>query len=254
MAGFGYLGEKIAMLLQKENFALTVITRSERQNATVETPGLSFVRCNLVENVPDTGERDFDAAIFCLAPGRGGYSKDSYRLTYCEAQRNFLRAFTARQYVFISSTAVYPDAPGRYDESMSAAHSERAEILLAAEQIALEQKNSCVLRLAGLYSAERPIYRANGAVYSDDKLVHFIHRDDAAAAVLHALKHHLQGIFTVHDGNPQLRSAILKRIGAEQITPTTAARRLLDTEKFAKTGFVPRYADYFAGVGKCRFD
>lgn len=248
MAGFGYLGEKIALLLQKENFALTVVTRSARQKETSGIPGINFVGCDLAENVPDLPRREFDTAIFCLAPGRGAYSADSYRLTYCEAQRNFLQAFTARQYIFISSTAVYPDAPGRYDESMAIAHSERAQILLAAEQIALQQENGCVLRLAGLYSTDRPIYRAQGPAYADDKLVHFIHRDDAARAVLHAVKKQFVGIFNVHDGNPQLRSSILNTLRDEKTEPAVTAQRLLECRKLFTSGFRPLYADYFAGV------
>lgn|GEM_PF-2600318 len=250
IAGFGYLGGKIAELLQGEHFDLTAISRSARAVQENGTPALRFIQCDLAVDVPKLELQNYDSAIFCLAPGRGGYNKDTYRQTYCDAQRNFLQAINARHYIFISSTAVYPDRPGTYAEDMALPHSERAQILLAAEQIALEQKDSCVLRLAGLYSAERPIYHKSGTQYNDDKLVHFIHRDDAARAVVHAIQNQLTGIFNVHDGNPQLRSTILNSLRAEKMQPQAAARRLLDCGKFFASGFRPIYADYFSGAEK----
>lgn len=250
MAGFGYLGRKIAEQLKKEGFSRTVITRTERGAESESLPDIHFISCDLSESAPDIAPGIFDAAIFCLAPGIPGRNPQSYTQIYCTAQNNFLRALKAQHYVFISSTAVYPDAPGTYGEENAAAHSERAEILLNAEKIALAQNNSCVLRFAGLYSADRAIYNAHGTTYSDDKLVHFIHRDDAARAVLHAVKNQLTGIYNVHDGNPQLRSTILNYLRAEKMEPQVAARRLLDCGKFYASGFRPIYADYFAGTGK----
>lgn len=248
LAGFGYLGEKIALLMLREKFSLTVVTRSGRRPEKNVPPDCKFVSCNLAEKSPVLERSDYDAAIFCLAPGNGRRNGESYRQTYCIAQRNFLQDIKAQHYVFISSTAVYPETAGRYDESSAIAHSERAEILLAAEQIALEQKHGCVLRLAGLYSADRPIYRAGAADYEDDKLVHFIHRDDAARAVLHAVTRRLTGIYNVHDGNPQLRSTILHALGDEKVPKELTARRLLDCGKFFASGFQPAFADYFAGI------
>ena len=250
MAGFGYLGTKIAEQLKNEGFSLTVITRTARRAEAESLPDVHFIGCDLAESTPEIAPGIFDTAIFCLAPGSPGRSRQSYAQTYCTAQSHFLKAVSAQHYVFISSTAVYPDAPGTYNEEMAENHSERAEILLAAEQIAQEQKNSCILRLAGLYSADRPIYGAQGITYSDDKLVHFIHRDDAARAVLHAVKNQLTGIYNVHDGNPQLRSTILNYLRAEKMEPQVTARRLLDCGKFFASGFRPIYADYFAGTGK----
>lgn len=256
IAGYGYLGEKIAELLRTKGFALTIIRRSKESAPSVNgaeqgLPELNFIYQDLSVGAPKLPEQNFDLAVFCLAPGRvGARNNQQYEATYCEAQRNFLKNIKASHYIFISSTAVYPEVPGRYEEVMASPHSERAKILLAAEQIALEQKASCVLRLAGLYSAERPIYSASGPAYDDDKMVHFIHRDDAARAVLHAVQNRLQGIYTVHDGHPQLRSTILQQLGQKIVSGELSAQRLLDGSKFFATGFIPYYRDYFAGVRK----
>lgn len=246
IAGFGYLGSKIAEVLSVAGYRLTVI---RRQSGT-ESGGLDFkfVACDLAEQVPELAEHDYAVAVFCLAPVTR--NEIEYERTYCRAQKNFLEAVRARKFVFISSTAVYRDNAGNYSEADATPHTRRAEILLSAEQMALATPHSCVLRLAGLYSAERPIYSARSPVYDEDKLVHFIHRDDAARAVLHAVKNNLRGVYTVHDGNPQLRSNILRSLHGDTMQLKASARRLLDDSKFSATGFKPLYADYLAGIRK----
>ncbi len=242
LAGFGFLGSRIAEALTAAGFAVTVVRRS----LPSPTLGIEFVRCDLMRAPPAFDKGDFDLAVFCLAPG----ARDAtlYRQTYCDAQTNFLAGVKAANYIYVSSTAVYPEKSGTYREDAGSKHTARAEILLEAEAIA-QARNACVLRLAGLYHSDRPIYGGAHAAYTEDKLVHFIHRDDAAAAVLHAAKQNLHGVFNVHDGNPQWRSAILQRLGLNAPELAQTEKRLISAEKFFATGFKPRYSDYFAGVG-----
>lgn len=243
IAGFGFLGQRIAEKLRASGYELTVIRRSTRGPDTI---GIKFVQCDLMQSPPDLPGGDFDLAVFCLAPGMR--SADLYRKTYCDAQRNFLKNHQAAEYIYISSTAVYPEKTGTYAEQDGSKHSERAEVLLDAETIAVGQ-NACVLRLAGLYSAERPIYGSSAGAYTEDKLVHFIHRDDAAAAAQFAAERKLKGIYNIHDGNPQWRSAILQRLGLPAPQAVQGEKRLISAEKLFATGFRPQYKSYFEGVG-----
>lgn len=236
VAGYGYLGERIVREFTAAGFEVTVVRR-----VASGPSGIKFVSSDLTVEAPDIQPAPFDAAIFCLAPGTRDLTV--YEKTYVTAQRHFLSKLDIRNYVYISSTAVYPDGAGTYDESCGSAHSDKARILLEAEALALSRGNSCVLRLAGLYDKDRPIY-SKTSPYVDDKLVHFIHRNDAARAVSHAVSQHLRGIYNVHDGNPQRRSAILQK-PAGSISP-----RIISAEKFFSSGFNPLYADYFAGVGQ----
>lgn len=242
IAGHGFLGRRIAEDLMAAGYELTVIRRSE-----TEAPGtgIKFVGCDLMTVSPNLPQGDFDLAVFCLAPGMR--AADLYRRTYCDAQQNFLKNLNPTQYIYISSTAVYSEKTGTYNEEDGSKHSERAEILLDAETIALS-RNACVLRLAGLYCAERPIYGQSGGAYTEDKLVHFIHRDDAATAVLHAAGNNLHGIYNVHDGNPQWRSDILQSRGLAAPTSVRGEQRMISAKKFFATGFTPRYASYLEGV------
>lgn len=242
IAGFGFLGARIAADLAAAGYSVTAVRRSA---ATQGMNGIQFVAADLVRDIPRLQDKNFDMAVFCLAPD--SRSDDLYQGVYVTAQENFLRGVKAAQYVFVSSTAVYPDIPGTYTEEAGSAHSNRARILLEAETLALSA-GAAVLRLAGLYSKERPIYHIGSQGYTEDKLIHFIHRDDAARAVVHALMSQLKGVYNVHDGQPQRRSTILGRLGLPSPAPGIGQDRLISGKKFFQSGFNPLYPDYFAGV------
>ena len=242
IAGHGFLGKRIAEKLLGAGYELTVIRRSP---AEVPASGIKFVACDLMQTSPTLPKLDFDLAVFCLAPGVR--AADLYRKTYCDAQANFLKNLNVTEYIYISSTAVFPEKAGTYREEDGSKHSERAEILLEAENIALSHRG-CVLRFAGLYSAERPIYTAAASAYTEDRLVHFIHQDDAASAVCHAASHKLHGVYNVHDGNPQWRSTALKARELPAAILPAGEERVISADKFFATGFKPRYASYTDGV------
>ena len=247
IAGFGYLGHKIAEKLTEATYGVTAVRRGGSSNLLTEHPDIQFAMCDLSAEKPELESNEFDLAVFCLAPKQRDL--DQYQRIYCDAQSRFLEAVRPTRYVYISSTAVYPELAGTYTENDGSPHSDRAIVLLKAEGIALAQKNATVLRLAGLYSAERPIYGKSNSAYLEDKLIHFIHRDDAALAVAHAVKQALQGIYNVHDGNPQLRSKILRALNFE-IGPTAITeQRRISAAKFLATDFKPQYTSYLSGIG-----
>lgn len=239
LAGFGFLGAEIYRLLNAQGITVTIVRRS--------SDGGNAVACDLTIDSPSLTETPVDLAIFCLAPG--SREMTLYEKTYVTAQKNFLRSMQARRYIYISSTAVYPDSAGVYAEKDAIAHSEKASILLEAESIATGRPRATVLRLAGLYSAERRIYHPHRVQHEADRLVHFIHRDDAARSVIHCLDHELAGIYNVHDGHPQRRSTILSRLGIESPPHELVAQRVISNEKLSTTGFNPIYKDYFSGIG-----
>jgi nucleoside-diphosphate-sugar epimerase len=246
IAGFGFLGHKIAEKLLEAEYEVTVIRRNFSQPTPNESR-IRFARCDLVTGEPDLETKKFDLAVFCLAPEQRDLVR--YQEVYCKAQSNFLKAVRPAHYIYISSTAVYGDVAASYSENDSSPHSDRAAILLDAENIARAQSHATVLRLAGLYSAERPIYGKSTTMYVQDKLVHFIHRDDAARAVAHSAFQALQGTYNVHDGNPQLRSAIMQALSLPHAQTSVVPQRQISAEKFYATGFRPDHIDYFHGIG-----
>lgn len=243
LAGYGFVGSACAGLLAAAGHELTVLRRRQGDPHI----GIEFVACDLRYDRPWTASRTFDAVVFSLAPDER--SDAAYKATYCAAQENLQSAIEARHSIYVSSTAVYPETTGTWLEKDASAHSARAGILLEAERIAARMPRSAILRFAGLYSHERRIYYGPPATVSDDRLVHFLHRDDAALAISHALTHELTGIFNVHDGHPQWRSDILRRLGFLPAALSPGCERRISAQRFFATGFQPVYADYFAGLG-----
>lgn len=242
LVGYGFVGSALGSLLKASGHEITVL----RRQPAGPVNGVEFVACDLTRGKPFNAKKQFDAAVYSLAPDER--SAAAYTATYCTAQQNLQAVVDARHYVYISSTAVYPESAGTWRESDAIAHSPRARILLEAETIAQQMPHCAVLRFAGLYNGERRIYYGPPVTVGEDRLVHFLHRDDAARAIGHVLAHRLSGIFNVHDGNPQWRSDVLRRLGYLDTPLPRASERRISAEKFFATGFAPLHANYFAGL------
>lgn len=241
-AGFGYLGSTVAELLARTGYDLTIIRRQRPTNRHELFPVFTQ---DLVQGAAQVPENSYDVGVFILAPQVRATKE--YEDTFRKAQEHFLRSAEFKHYVFISSTAVYPEDPGTYEEKDARPHSERARSLLDAEALALKKENSAVLRFGGLYDHTRPIYH-EPTRSNEDKLVHFLHRADAAAAILHTIVRGLTGIYNVHDGNPQTRSEIMRRRFGFEMDIAKATARRISAEKFANTGFQSKFHSFFTGV------
>ncbi|GAB4431122.1 MAG: hypothetical protein OHK0011_13940 [Turneriella sp.] len=242
LVGFGFVGSAVAELLRSAGHELTVLRRRQ----TSRQIGMEFVVCDLRNGRPWDTRRKFDAVVFSLAPDER--SDAAYTATYCTAQENLQAIIDTHLYIYVSSTAVYPELAGIWREEDARPHSPRARILLEAEQIASRTPRSVILRFAGLYNRDRRIYYGPQAALSNDRLVHFLHRDDAARAIGHALAHDLTGVFNVHDGNPQWRSEILQRLGFLTSALPRDGERRISAEKFFSSGFQPVHGNFFSGL------
>jgi nucleoside-diphosphate-sugar epimerase len=242
LVGYGFVGSAVAKLISAAGHELTVLRRS----ATDHEIGIEFVACDLRHARPWSTRRQFDAVVVSLAPNER--SDAAYKATYCRAQENLQSAIETPHYIYVSSTAVYPETEGTWREADACSHSPRAQVLLEAEAIADRMPGAAILRFAGLYNRERRIYYGPPATVGEDRLVHFLHHDDAARAILHALIQKLEGVFNVHDGNPQWRSDILHRLGFLTAPLQHERRRYISAEKFFASGFQPVHRDYFAGL------
>lgn len=242
LAGYGFVGSAVAKLLSAAGHELTVLRRSAPANEI----GIEFVACDLRHDRPWSTRRSFDAVVVSLAPDER--SDAAYTATYCRAQQNLQSAIETQHYIYVSSTAVYPETAGNWREEDACPHSPRAKILLEAEAIAQQVPGVAILRFAGLYNRERRIYYGAPATIADDRLVHFLHRDDAARAVFHAVSHKLAGVFNVHDGHPQWRSEILHRLGFLHADLPRSGERRISAQKFYSSGFQPSFRDFFSGL------
>jgi len=143
---------------------------------------------------------EVDAVVYAVSADAS--EPGPYRAAYVTGVAALLRALRVRQmpvrrFLFLSSTAVYPDSNGAWvdEESDTDSRSFRGEIMLEGERTALEGPYpAVVLRLGGIYGPGRgrlidQVRRGEARCPAGEPLwSNRIHRDDAAAAALHLLE------------------------------------------------------------------
>jgi nucleoside-diphosphate-sugar epimerase len=146
-------------------------------------------------------QEPLDAVFLCTAADRS--DAQGYRDAYVRATQNLVAALKARsdpalrRLFFTSSTAVYAQQDGEWvDETTPACSSHfRGATLLEAE--ALVHSAPCpatVLRLGGLYGPGRArllqsVAQRTATFPETHSFTNRIHRDDAAGALVHLLRH-----------------------------------------------------------------
>ena len=169
--------------------------------------------------------------------------------------RNLLDVLRPRFCVFTGSTSVYPQNDGSaVTEESRTGGTPTGDVLLEAERLALEA-GGAVVRLGGIYGPGRTRFieaARTGAPTSGDPdgFINFIHRDDAAAALHHAGRLSLGGIWNAVDDHPVRRAELAEAIRNGSPLPDVAAvcdrripvtgKRVANT-KLRATGWTPRY-------------
>ncbi|MDQ0754026.1 SDR family oxidoreductase [Arthrobacter sp. B3I4] len=129
-------------------------------------------------------------------------SEEAYRAAYVDGLSHVLDAVAAsgapiRRILFVSSTAVYGDADGGWvDETTTPSPGGfSGRIIREAEELLYRRLNDTgispvVLRLGGIYGPGRTrlidqVRGGNASLPAGSRLTNRIHRDDAAAAIVH---------------------------------------------------------------------
>ena len=128
----------------------------------------------------------------------GNRSIEAYRAAYVDGTANVLNALERdgvhpRRILFVSSTAVYGDAGGNWvnEQTPAAPASDTGAVILEAEQLLHRRRpDAVVLRLSGIYGPGRTrlidsVNAGTAVVPASPQLTNRIHRDDAAAAIVH---------------------------------------------------------------------
>ena len=209
--------------------------------------------------------------ILVVATAAGGRDLDAYRRTYLDGLDNVLDALAAAgqhpdRIRLVSSTGVYGVDDGSWvDESTPAAPARpTGHILLAAEQRLLERvPHAVVLRLAGIYGPGRTrlidqVEGGEAVVPEPDVHTNRIHRDDAAAAIVHltTMRADPPPVLIGVDDAPALKGDVLRFLAGElgrPEPPSADVERRRGGDKrcsnraLRATGFELAYPDYRAG-------
>lgn len=181
IVGCGYVGSALASQLVDQGEDVYAVTRSG-----VDIDGVT----SLVRDVTEPG-LDLPRAdrVFYLVSA-GGREPDAYRMTYVDGLERTIDATRGNPtVVYASSTGVYEVYDGSWvDETTTIdPSSDRARILLEAENIAIEAGGT-VVRFAGLYGPERTgIERYLDGARVPAGYLNLLHREDAARSMLAAI-------------------------------------------------------------------
>jgi nucleoside-diphosphate-sugar epimerase len=221
----------------------------------------------------------FDVVVYAASTGGGG--PEAYALAYDVGVKRALAwaaAVGAQTFVFTSSTGVYRQDDGRIvDEESVVGGAPTADAILGGERAVLNSgfAKARVLRFGGLYGPGRhhlvdQLRRGEHVIGGRvDHYINYLHRDDAASALLAALVAGPDGarVYNVGDGCPVTKEAlarwIAKRLGQPEpvFDPSAPAgprvakggrtqpSRIVATGRIrAELGWKPALADVFAGL------
>ena len=277
--GCGYVGAEFARQARAAGHEVLGVVRSEGSRDKLRAEGLAAEAFDLYSGDWALLPGRFDAVVYAASTGGGG--PEAYALAYDTGVRRALawaRDVGSQNFVFTSSTGVYRQDDGRIvDEDSVVGGAPTADAILGGERAVLSSglANARVLRFGGLYGPGRhhlvdQLRRGENVIGGRvDHYINYLHRDDAASAVLAALVGGPVGarVYNVADGRPVTKEALARWIaerlgqGAPVFDPAAPAgprvakggrtqpSRIVATGRIrTELGWKPAFADVFAGL------
>lgn len=264
IAGCGDLGTEVGLRLAARGERVIGLRRSaELLPAQIEGQSV-----DLAIDVPVLPADTTQLVIAIAASAR---TPEVYRGAYVDGLRHALDALenagaAPDRIVLVSSTAVYGVSDGSFvdEETVTVPGSPTADILFEAEQLLHERHpQAVVLRLAGIYGPGRErlitqVREGRARLSREPQYTNRIHRDDAAAAIIHLLDlaDAPAPLYIGVDDDPAEQSEVVSFIASELALPVPAeadvdAVRASDKRcrntLLRSTGFAFSYPDYRAG-------
>jgi len=212
IAGCGYIGRRLSVLLQAQGYRVTGLVRSQDSVDRLQMLDVHAMRVDLDSPVQCAGHVSGYGTVFYLAPPPAHGNEDT-RID------SFLCSFDTgtlpRRIIYISTSAVYGDCQGEW---ITEAHTlnpttARGQRRLDAEnRLQAWSTRRCVewiiLRVPGIYGPGKlPLERLRKGTpvlrEADSPYTNRIHADDLAnicIAAMHSVNH--DTIYNVSDGNP----------------------------------------------------
>ena len=277
--GCGYVGAEFARQARAAGHEVLGVVRSEGSRDKLRAEGLAAEAFDLYSGDWALLPGRFDAVVYAASTGGGG--PEAYALAYDTGVRRALawaRDVGSQNFVFTSSTGVYRQDDGRIvDEDSVVGGAPTADAILGGERAVLSSglANARVLRFGGLYGPGRhhlvdQLRRGENVIGGRvDHYINYLHRDDAASAVLAALVGGPVGarVYNVADGRPVTKESLARWIaerlgqGAPVFDPKAPAgprvakggrtqpSRIVATGRIrTELGWKPAFADVFAGL------
>jgi nucleoside-diphosphate-sugar epimerase len=223
--GCGYVGSATAKYWQqKMTLLITVTTTTPERIHELETISQKVVLVRGSEEDAVTNLlKNQDCVLLSIAPGRGNSYEETYLKT-AQTLAKVLKNTSVKQLIYTSTCSVYGDQNGLLvdEETPINPITPNGEILNQTEQTLLSAANEnlhiCILRLGGIYGAERELVKIYSRVAgqtrpgSGDEPSNWIHLDDIVGAIELARTQHLSGIYNVVDEENLLNRDVIARV------------------------------------------
>lgn len=189
--GTGWLGFELARIL-KESYKIKVSSRNEEKLELYRKEGFSPYILNeekfdFLDNLLDT------EYLFINFPPSKFYNY----LFFLNKIYNHEKLKDIKKIIFISSTSVYPNIEGYFNEDYKIEESS-SEMVFEAEKL-IKEKSNIIFRVAGLVGAERYFGKrsANKFIEFPNTPINFIHRNDIINATKFVIQNDISGIFNL---------------------------------------------------------
>lgn len=233
--GCGWLGLPLADHLIKRNHNIKGSTTTKNKIKELREHAITPYLLKLIPQLSGSEQvTDFwksNVLVLNIPPGRNRNSVVDYHMQQVKEVINQLKTGAVDHVIYISSTSVYPSAPGVvHEDDAQPGRAGRASgnALLEAETLLLNSDdfNTTVLRFGGLYGDDRhPARYMAGRTNLDrgEAPVNLIHRDDCIAIITQIIEKNITGeVFNaVSDGHPTRKdyyTKAAKALGLEQPT------------------------------------
>lgn len=265
LVGCGDLNTAVGLALAEQGRRVVGI---RRRGDLVPAP-LEGLSADLTQEAPALPPLDLDLLVVALTARPR--TEEAYRATYVEGLGRALDAVEAaglspRRAVLVSSTGVIADGPvdELLDESTAPDPRDApAEQLLASEQLFAERlPHGTVLRLSGLYGHSEPrlVDQVRRREVGDPhRWTNRIHRDDAAAAIVHLLTmaQDPDDLYLGTDDEPSqlgdVAGFVAEHLGLDRPEPADTAQghgKRLSNARLRSTGWAPAYPTYREGYAE----
>ncbi|MEH3033085.1 MAG: hypothetical protein PGN07_03360 [Aeromicrobium erythreum] len=258
LVGSGSLGSAVGRLLVADDRRVVAL---RRRAELVPTP-LVGRSVDLTADDPELD--DLDVAELVVALTARPRSEESYRATYVDGMTRALDALPALpdRAVLVSSTGVVGEQdPAELvtEDTPPAPGDGPAGVLLEAEQVFHDRvPHGVVLRLSGLYGRGSTYLQdrvRDGRIDDPHRWTNRIHRDDAAAAVVHLLGvDDPAPLYLGTDDEPAQLGAVAAYLATllgapapPQADPAQGHGKRLSNARLRATGWVPRYPTFREG-------
>jgi len=154
--------------------------------------------------------------------------------------------------IFISSTSIYPNIQGLFNEEYEIKKSS-SKLVFEAENL-VKEKSDVIFRVAGLVGGSRYFGKrsANKVVEYPKTPINFVHRNDVIEATKFVIENNINGIFNLcskeHPTKEEIYSFNSKKYDFEKpifLDNKEFLNRLIDGSKIEKLGFTYKYNNVF---------